>query len=94
MNLKSNVEGCDIVFLRANQFRMVCPFHFYDICNPIRVDSGYYTGKVSVIFMISVTNLHFSEIEGSGPKSLPEKRIDGESKNTICCGFEHISVSF
>jgi len=26
------------------------------------------TGKISVLFMISVTNLHFSEIEGSGPK--------------------------
>jgi len=27
--------------------------------------SGCVTGKISVLFMISVTNLHFSEIEGS-----------------------------
>jgi len=27
-----------------------------------------YTGKISVLFMISVTNLYFSEIESSGTK--------------------------
>jgi len=34
--------------------------------------------------MISVTNLHFSEIEGSGPKSILEIQIEGEMKNTRC----------
>jgi hypothetical protein len=39
---------------------------------------------VSVLFMISVTNLHFSEIKGTGPKSLAENLLDGENKDTKC----------
>ena len=41
----------------------------YGICNQPVLISGCAYGKISVLFMISVTNLHFSEIEGSGPKS-------------------------
>ena len=81
-------------FNRANPFRRVCPLIFIDICNEQELISGCVTGKIYVLFMISVTNLHFSEIEGSGPKSLPENRIEGESKNTRCCGLRYISFSF
>jgi len=38
---------------------MVCSLRFDDICKKVRVDSGCYTGKVSVILMISVGGLHF-----------------------------------
>jgi len=38
----------DIVFsIRANLFQMVCPFHFYDICKKVRVDSGCAYGKIT-----------------------------------------------
>jgi hypothetical protein len=33
-------------FNRANLFLRVCPFHFYDICKMIRVDSGCVIGKI------------------------------------------------
>jgi hypothetical protein len=49
----------------------------------IRVDSGCVIGKISVLFMISVTNLHFSEIEGSGSKFYFENKLEGKGKNTI-----------
>ncbi len=63
------------------------PKIFTDITIPDIKSYSPNTGKISVLFMISVTNLHFSEIEGSCPKSLPENRIEGESKNTRCCGL-------
>jgi len=53
---------------RANPFRRVCPFRFYGICNEQESDSACVYGKISVLFMISVKHLHFSEIEGSGTK--------------------------
>ena len=55
-------------FNGASPFSGVCPFHFYDICNEQKSDSACVYGKISVLFMISVTNLHFSEIKGTGPK--------------------------
>jgi len=40
-----------------------------DICDEQESDSACVYGKISVLFMISVTNLHFSEIKGTGPTS-------------------------
>jgi hypothetical protein len=59
-------------------------YGFYDICNQYRLFSDGDTGKISVLFMISVTNLHFSEIKGTGSKSLAENLLDGENKDTKC----------
>ena len=56
-------------FNKGKSVSGVCPFQLYGICNQHELASGCAYGKVSVIFMISVTNLHFSEIEGSGPTS-------------------------
>jgi hypothetical protein len=56
-------------FNRGKSFSGVCPFHFDDICNQHVLILECVTGKVSVLFMISVINLHFSIIEGSGKES-------------------------
>jgi len=74
-------------FVRANPSTRVCPIHFYGICNEQELASGCATGKISVLFMISVSNLQYSDIEGSGPKSWAENRIGGKRKNTIYCGL-------
>ena len=47
---------------------------FYDICK----SAVFEIRQVSVLFMVSVRNLHFSEIEGVGTKSKAES-----SKKTI-----------
>jgi hypothetical protein len=70
--------------MRADPFYRVRPLIFYGICNQHVLNLSRDTGKIPVLFIISVTNLHFSEIEGSGPKSCAENRINGESKNTRC----------
>jgi len=46
----------------------------YDICKEITVLNGSDIGKISVLVMISIINLHLSAIEGTGPKSIPENR--------------------
>jgi len=33
----------------VNPFSVVCPFHFYGICNQYRLFSGGDTGKISVL---------------------------------------------
>jgi len=74
--------------IRANPYNRFRLFDFEgtlcDICNPYSVFSYGDTGKISVLFMISVTNPHFSEIDASGPKSLPENQNKGKGKDTRC----------
>ena len=60
------------------------PKIFTDITMLAKRSYGPNIGKISVLFMISVTNLHFSEIKGTGSKSLAENLLDGENKDTKC----------
>ncbi len=41
--------------MMANPFHRVCPFHFYDICKKVRVDSGCTYG------IKGFDKLHFSD---------------------------------
>jgi hypothetical protein len=60
---------CDIIFsIKANPFCRVCPYHFYGICNQHELIAGCVTGKIYVLFMIRIRNLHFLEIEDLGTK--------------------------
>ena len=54
------------LFNKGKSFSGVCPFDFYGICNEQELASGCVYGKISVLFMISDGNLHFSVFEGSG----------------------------